>query len=234
MSHLESMVLIVDDTPGVRDVIARFLQTAGVESEPAACMESAFDRLERGGISVVLVDIDLGDEDATGVDLIRRIRGLTNPPAVVIITGYSHLAADLVDVPLIKKPINTPEKWRELVEVVKEKIRDRCRDAQLEDTLKIAQGTHSIVCGLRDTLAHPETGLKAAHDIAKAANAVAVAARSRGLAALVKETLKNPLVWGLVVLAGGLLKHEIETYERMGEEHRKMRDAFIRMEAKVK
>lgn len=193
--HSDGSVLIVDDEPAVRSLIARQLLLAGVKSESLACPEEAMERIGRSGVSLVVIDISLGDADATGVDLLQRIRGAWPEMPVVFVTGYAEMAVDHPDVPLLVKPFD----MRELVLLVKREIRNRCRDVQLEQTHILAHESHAVICEVRDALMHPETGLKATHDIAKVA-------RDRDAGEILGESFKGPLqkmLGGLIVLLLG-------------------------------
>ena len=71
-------VLVVDDEPDARRLIARILQSCGAEVAAAASIDEALDALRRMPRPHVLIS-DLGIPDHDGYDLIRAVRGL--PPA---------------------------------------------------------------------------------------------------------------------------------------------------------
>ncbi|BDG03387.1 sigma-54-dependent transcriptional regulator [Anaeromyxobacter oryzae] len=83
-------VLIVDDEPSVRFVLARTCERAGVPFEEAGSAEEARDKLRasgggRDGIGLVLLDIRLPGDD--GFKLLGEIGGRSDSPFVVVMTA---------------------------------------------------------------------------------------------------------------------------------------------------
>ncbi len=81
-------VLIVDDEPSVRFVLARTCERAGVPCEEAGSAEEAREKLRdaRGdGIGLVLLDIRLPGDD--GFKLLGEIGGRRDSPFVVVMTA---------------------------------------------------------------------------------------------------------------------------------------------------
>jgi len=69
-----SRVLLVDDHPGVRRMVAALLREAGCEHiEEAADGQGALARLEKATYDLLLIDQDLSG--MTGIDLLKVIRG---------------------------------------------------------------------------------------------------------------------------------------------------------------
>ncbi|MGC3999985.1 MAG: sigma-54 dependent transcriptional regulator [Anaeromyxobacter sp.] len=83
-------VLIVDDEPSVRFVLARTCERAGVPFEEAGSAEEARDVLRanghgRTGVGLVLLDIRLPGDD--GFKLLGEIGGRADSPFVVVMTA---------------------------------------------------------------------------------------------------------------------------------------------------
>jgi two-component system nitrogen regulation response regulator GlnG len=88
-THRKGTVLIVDDEADIRRIMADVLSDAGCQVLTAADAESALAAIEKGGIDIAFVDIDLGRDSGFDVlDTIRK-RGETD---VVIITGKGSVA----------------------------------------------------------------------------------------------------------------------------------------------
>lgn len=67
-------VLVVDDEPEIREVLQELLSICGMEVAAAASGNQAFALFRASRPDIVLSDI--GMDDGTGLELIRRIRGL--------------------------------------------------------------------------------------------------------------------------------------------------------------
>ena len=78
-------VLIVDDDPELRDVLATMLVKAGHLVEQAGDGPEALERLATGEFDVVLLDINL--PSMNGLDVLAQIRGMLHPPLVIVMTG---------------------------------------------------------------------------------------------------------------------------------------------------
>ncbi len=79
-------VLIVDDEPSVRFVLARTCERAGVPFEEAGSAEEARDKLANGGrIGLVLLDVRLPGDD--GFKLLGELSGRSDAPFVVVMTA---------------------------------------------------------------------------------------------------------------------------------------------------
>ncbi|WP_029895646.1 sigma-54-dependent transcriptional regulator [Desulfohalovibrio reitneri] len=78
-------ILIVDDEPEVRDTMCSLGRRRGFECGQAADLSEARAKLDGGGFDVVLLDLRL--PDGNGLDLMSDIKGLDDPPEVIILTG---------------------------------------------------------------------------------------------------------------------------------------------------
>ncbi|HEY8202313.1 MAG TPA: response regulator [Actinomycetota bacterium] len=77
-------VLVVDDEPMVRDVLARYLAKEGFAVETAEDGEAALTAYERTAPDLVLLDLMLPRVD--GLEVFRRIRE-RSPAAVIMLTA---------------------------------------------------------------------------------------------------------------------------------------------------
>src|SRR5919109_5263808 len=76
------IVLVVDDEPVVRDVVARYLRRDGYSTLEAADGETAKRILEREDASLVVLDVMLPGLD--GLELCRWIRSTTETPVLLL------------------------------------------------------------------------------------------------------------------------------------------------------
>lgn len=74
-------VLVVDDDPDIRDLLADYLRQHGFRVETAADGESMFARLTGSAFDLVVLDIMMPGED--GLSLCRRLRGGSGGQAAV-------------------------------------------------------------------------------------------------------------------------------------------------------
>jgi PAS domain S-box-containing protein len=86
-----SLVLIVEDDPGIAILERRRLERAGFLVAVANDLEGAMTVLSRGGVSVVLLDYRLGE--TTGLDLHRRMRASGIEVPVILISAAMEDAA---------------------------------------------------------------------------------------------------------------------------------------------
>jgi two-component system OmpR family response regulator len=83
MSRTCSVILIVDDDPAVREVLAILLGAEGFIVEEAEDSAAGLERLARGGIDLVLVDMMLPGVD--GLEFCRAVRSRPAPTYLPII-----------------------------------------------------------------------------------------------------------------------------------------------------
>ena len=83
MEPMESArVLVVDDEPMVRDVLARYLAREGFAVDVAADGREALDRYVEGPPDLVLLDLMLPAID--GYEVFRRMRELSSTPVIML------------------------------------------------------------------------------------------------------------------------------------------------------
>ncbi|SFI32872.1 Response regulator receiver domain-containing protein [Paenibacillus sp. UNC496MF] len=79
-------VLIVDDQPLIRTMLAELFEREGATVSQALNGASAIDAVRSGGIDHVLLDLKLPDMD--GIEALRAIRRLDDRVPVSLMTGY--------------------------------------------------------------------------------------------------------------------------------------------------
>jgi CheY-like chemotaxis protein len=84
-------VLVVDDEPMVRDTIAMFLTSAGLEPIPVASGERALDLL-RAGEGCDLLVTDQSMPGMTGCELISEVARLRPTLPAILVTGYDKVS----------------------------------------------------------------------------------------------------------------------------------------------
>ncbi|MEK7858526.1 MAG: ATP-binding protein [Elusimicrobiota bacterium] len=82
-------ILIVDDDANMRESICDNLEVAGYEVFQAASGAEAFAAVEKQFFDVILMDYNL--TDSTGIDVIKRIRGVNTESQILMLTAHASL-----------------------------------------------------------------------------------------------------------------------------------------------
>jgi two-component system, OmpR family, response regulator ResD len=123
LAHNDSMatVLVVDDEPIVRDVVVRYLESAGFETVEADDGDRARGVLEEQAVDLVVLDVMLPGSD--GLELCRWIRGRSSVP-VILLTARGDEADRIVGLDLgADDYVTKPFSPRELISRVRAVLR---------------------------------------------------------------------------------------------------------------
>ncbi len=82
MNAADVRILMVDDDPGIRDVVSDFLGKHGYRVETAADGREMDEALEHGPVDLIVLDVMLPGED--GLAICRRIAGTEGPPIIML------------------------------------------------------------------------------------------------------------------------------------------------------
>lgn len=85
------IILLIDDEPDLRGVLADFLKDLGHEVREAGSAAESLAELKQRPVQLAIVD--LGLPDASGVDLLPRIRDLRPGCLLLMLTGFSSTQA---------------------------------------------------------------------------------------------------------------------------------------------
>ncbi|MBF0501732.1 MAG: response regulator [Candidatus Riflebacteria bacterium] len=88
---MSKKILIVDDSPSIRQMVGNTLREAGYEVVEAADGKEALNKLRTDPVDAAITDINM--PDLNGIDLIREIRnfpGLRFIPIIVLTTEFSN------------------------------------------------------------------------------------------------------------------------------------------------
>ncbi len=109
-SPSRSRVLVVDDEPGVRDIIAETLRSAGYGVSEAPDPATALRLVGADSINLLLTDFAM--PGMNGTELARRALDLDPDLRVLIVSGHADIeavAAIKADAPLLQKPFSADE-----------------------------------------------------------------------------------------------------------------------------
>lgn len=86
-------ILVVDDDSLLRKLVTEQLSRSDFDASPAGSARAAIEFLRESDIDVVLLDIMM--PDMTGLDALREIRKLEDPPEVVMLTADTSLSTGI-------------------------------------------------------------------------------------------------------------------------------------------
>jgi len=114
-------IMVVDDDPDFRELVAEILAAEGYLVRQAASAEKALDALTAGPVHLVLTDQRMPGLD--GLELTRRVRAASEPPEVIVMTAFGTIPQAVEAVRLgaadyITKPLESPAALRRLVRMV--------------------------------------------------------------------------------------------------------------------
>src|SRR6201990_3379509 len=131
-------VLVVDDDSVLRKLVSDQVARMGFDSAAAASGEEALDALSKSDFDVVLLDIRM--PGLSGLDALREIRKLEDPPEVIMLTADTSLGTGLEAMRLgaydyLTKPA-TLDEIEAVVRKADEKRRLVRQNASLKDAVR--------------------------------------------------------------------------------------------------
>jgi len=145
--HRSARVLVIDDDPGLAEVVELLLSREGYAAERAGTVKAGLERI--GAIEVDLVITDLKLPDGTGLDAIRAIRAGHAELPIIMITSYSSMESAIAAlragaVDYIIKPFDNDEFLHAVGRALNERRITR-DNTILRRNLKNAYGARQIV-----------------------------------------------------------------------------------------
>jgi DNA-binding response OmpR family regulator len=103
----ESKVLVVDDEPAIRALVAKIVERAGHPVDTARDGAEAIAMLEATNYSVIVLDLMMPNVDGYG--LIRHLKERSGPrPAVIVVSAGDSAALRLLDGAMVHSVIRKP------------------------------------------------------------------------------------------------------------------------------
>lgn len=87
MSNGQATVMVVDDEPGIRDIVSRALESFGYECATASDGAEALRCLESHPSDLVVADLEM--PRMRGLELIERFRARDSETPVIIMTAFA-------------------------------------------------------------------------------------------------------------------------------------------------
>src|SRR5215471_19330726 len=140
-------ILVVEDDESLRRVTEAQLERAGYRASAAADVTQALEVLHTQPYDLVISDLNL--PDASGLDLLKKVRTEFPETAVVIVTAYGTIETAVEAIKLgaydyLTKPVH-PEELRALVTRVLERHRLIEEVRSLRTTLDRKYGLENII-----------------------------------------------------------------------------------------
>jgi two-component system OmpR family response regulator len=112
MAGAGARILMVDDDPGIRDVVSDFLGKHGYKVETAADAQEMERVLERGPVDLIVLDIMMPGED--GLAVCRRLTTTETAPPIIMLSAMGEDTDRIVGLELgaddyLAKPCNPRE-----------------------------------------------------------------------------------------------------------------------------
>ena len=126
---LTPTILIVDDEPGVRTALGGVLRDEGYAVEAVASGEECLERVTRGSVDLILLDVWLPGMD--GLATFARLRERQVDAQVVLISGHGNIESAVRAIKLgafdfVEKPLSLEK----TVLVVRNALRQRRLEAE--------------------------------------------------------------------------------------------------------
>ncbi len=145
---MKARILVVDDDPQIRDLLATFLERNGYEIETADCTTSAIASLQVNEYDIVLTDKNMpdgsGDAEA-GMLLLKYVKEHAPSSEVIMITGFATIETAIEAMKMgafdyIMKPVPLDELRRKI-----ERILDYKKFINSENNLQIYRTLHNQI-----------------------------------------------------------------------------------------
>jgi DNA-binding NtrC family response regulator len=117
-------ILVVDDDPGLSEVIGMLLEREGYGVDHASTVKAGLERIHVPSVDLVITDLKL--PDGTGLDVIAGVRARRPRLPIIMITSYSSMesAIDALRAganDYIIKPFNNDEFLRAIARALNER-----------------------------------------------------------------------------------------------------------------
>ena len=128
-TSVKPTILIVDDEPGVRTALSGVLRDEGYSVEAVASGEACLDRLTRGAVDLILLDVWLPGMD--GLATLARLRERQVDAQIVLISGHGNIESAVRAIKMgafdfVEKPLSLDK----TVLVVRNALRQRRLEAE--------------------------------------------------------------------------------------------------------
>ncbi len=144
---MKARILVIDDDPGLAEVIGMLLEREGYAFERAGTVKAGLERIHAGELDLVITDLRL--PDGTGLDVIAASRARYPELPLIMITSYSSMESAIASlragaVDYIIKPFDNEEFLHAIARTLEERRMVR-ENALLRRNLRSAYEARPIV-----------------------------------------------------------------------------------------
>ena len=145
--HGGERILVIDDDPGLAEVVQLMLAREGYAVEREGTLEGGLRRVDAADFDLVVTDLKL--PDGTGLDAIPAIRGLHEGLPIILMTSYSSMESAIAAlragaVDYITKPFQNDEFVHAVERALNERRMSR-ENALLKRRLRAAHQARQVI-----------------------------------------------------------------------------------------
>ena len=134
---MKNEILVVDDNFDIRNLISNILKDRNYIVREAANFDQASFEIEKQLPDVAVIDVKLDKGDKDGIDLLKKIKKITDFTPVIMISGHANVEMAVESLKLgAYEFITKPFAMEQLLNIVSrglENIKLRKENAQLEN-----------------------------------------------------------------------------------------------------
>src|SRR5947207_985698 len=141
---MKPTILVVDDEPGVRSALGGVLRDEGYTVEAVSSGEACLERMTRGAVDLIILDVWLPGMD--GLATLARLRERQVDAQIVLISGHGNIESAVRAIKLgafdfVEKPLSLEK----AVLVVRNALRQRRLEAENRDLRARVDRTQTMV-----------------------------------------------------------------------------------------
>ena len=88
---MKNEVLVIDDNFDIRNLISKILKDKNYDVREAANYGQAVLEIDKKLPDIAIVDVKLDKGDKDGIDLLKKIKGITDLVPVIMISGHANV-----------------------------------------------------------------------------------------------------------------------------------------------
>jgi DNA-binding NtrC family response regulator len=151
---MNERVLLIDDDPGVSEVVGLLLEREGYDVQRAGSVKEARTRVDAAEPDLVITDLKL--PDGTGLEVIAAVRARRPRLPIIMITSYSSIESAIAAlrggaVDYVIKPFNNDEFLRAVARALTQRRmplaggRPLAIEEYIREVVERFQGSHSEI-----------------------------------------------------------------------------------------